>query len=83
MTYSLTREELLKFAHMVYEQSAHGYLDLKEGACERLLANFLLDKKTLLPHTNVTLNSSSVIAGQNFTSDVYTITGTLVTGPTP
>lgn len=77
MTYSLTREELLQFAYKVYEQSAHGYMDLKESSCERLLSNFLLDKKTLLSNTTLNLSSSSVIAGQNMQADIFSLTETL------
>jgi len=74
MTYNLTKEELLEFAKIVYEQSIHGYLDLKDSACERMLTNFLADKKTLLPHTNVTMSAiGSVIASQTFTSDIFSI----------
>lgn len=81
MTYNLTREELLDFAKIVYEQSIHGYLDLKDGACERMLVNFLSDKKTLLPHTNVTMSAiGSAIASQTFNADIFTISESFTGG---
>lgn len=76
MTYNLTREELLEFAKIVYEQSIHGYIDLKDSACERMLSNFLLDKKTFSSNTNLNLNHiGSVIVSQTYNSDIFRING--------
>jgi len=73
MIYSLTRDQLLEFAKIVYEESAHGYSDLKESACERLLSNFLLDKKTSLSNTHLSLTTNSVTTSDIFMNDVFTI----------
>jgi hypothetical protein len=85
MTYLLTREELLEFSKIIYEQSIHSYLDLKESTCERMLSNFLIDKKTSMPNTNLTLRTGSVVVGQMdmFNSDVFTITDSFIVSQTP
>jgi hypothetical protein len=85
MTYLLTREELLEFSKIIYEQSIHSYLDLKDSTCERMLSNFLIDKKTSMPNTNLTLRTGSVVVGQMdmFNSDVFTITDSFIVSQTP
>jgi hypothetical protein len=85
MTYLLTREELLEFSKIIYEQSIHSYLDLKDSTCERMLSNFLIDKKTSMPNTNLTMRTNSVSASQTplfFNSDIYTITETFMVNQT-
>mgnify|MGYP006282113973 CR=1 FL=1 len=78
MTYILTREELLQLAKEVYEQAAHGYLDLKDGSCERILSNFLLDKKSSAPNTNLFLNTNAVDTNSYLNAEIYTITESFV-----
>lgn len=73
MTYILTKQQLLEFAHAVYEESVNGYLDLKESSCEKLVTNFLSDKKTSVNNTHLSLTTSSVTTSDIFTTDVFTI----------
>jgi hypothetical protein len=73
MTYNLTKQQLLEFANLVYEQSVNGYMDLKESSCEGLVANFLSDKKSSASNTHLSLTTNSVTTSEIFTSDVFTI----------
>jgi hypothetical protein len=82
MLYNLTKEELLEFAHMIYEQSVNGYLDLKEGTCHKLLVNFLTNKKTSIPDTNVNMSTNFVDTNQIFNSDVFTVTESFIINQT-
>jgi hypothetical protein len=82
MIYNLTKEELLEFAHVIYEQSVNGYLDLKESTCHKLLVNFLANKKTSIPDTNVNMSTNFVDTNQIFNSDVFTVTESFIISQT-
>lgn len=82
MHYELKKDEILELVKMAYEQGSSGYSDLKESACEKIVANFLADKKRITPITNLNLQTSvssdtgtNLTQGVLFGSDVYTIAG--------
>lgn len=44
--YEISKESLLELSKKIYEEACMGYMDLCDSACEKLVEEFLDDKKT-------------------------------------
>lgn len=44
--YEINKESLLGLSRKIYEEGCGGYMDLRDSACEKLVEEFLHDKKT-------------------------------------
>lgn len=75
MKFELNREELMDLALQIYEEASHGYIDLKYSACDRILTNFLINKKSIRTNTNLFVSSTSEVATGMLPRDVYSING--------
>lgn len=55
MDYSLTQQEILAFAKQIYMAGFSGYLDLCDNCCNKMVEEFLANKKTVTPYTTLTV----------------------------
>mgnify|MGYP003337428312 CR=1 FL=1 len=62
MEYSITQQEILAFAKQVYLAGFSGYSDLCDNCCNKMVEEFLLNKKTSTPHTTLTVPQTSLQA---------------------
>jgi hypothetical protein len=75
MKFELNRDELMDLALQIYEEASHGYIDLKDSACDRILTNFLINKKSIRTNTNLFVSSTSEVATGMLPREVYSING--------
>jgi len=60
MDYSITQQEILAFAKQIYTAGFGGYLDLCDNCCSKMVEEFLANKKTITPHTTLTVPQNSL-----------------------
>jgi hypothetical protein len=77
MKFELNRDELMDLALQIYEEASHGYIDLKDSACDRILTNFLINKKSIQTNTNLFVSSTSEVAAGMLPREVYSINSSL------
>lgn len=59
----ISKEQLLRFAHLVYSAGCHGYMDLLENFCERAVDELYVDLKQ--PSMPIPMVSMSGVLNQS------------------